>query len=129
VSCQSSSAMGRRMQETALAFHMASGGCLAVGNYGPSPQEVAVLGLWASLRPEITGSQFQVSQILLDTMEDLRTKWEPGGRDRSVSPWTKVRRGQGKRGRCMVPTWAKVLGLVRVLGPARPWGRRLDTAL
>jgi hypothetical protein len=38
----------------------------------------AVLGLWASQRLEITGSQSRASQTLLDTTEELRTKWTLG---------------------------------------------------
>ena len=37
----------------------------------------AVLGLWASRRPEITGFQSRASQTLLDIAEELRTKWGP----------------------------------------------------
>jgi hypothetical protein len=39
----------------------------------------AVLGLWASRRPEIIGSQSLASQTPMDTAEQLRTKWEPWG--------------------------------------------------
>jgi hypothetical protein len=41
--------------------------------------QVAVRGLWASWRPEITGSQSWASQMLLDTTEELRTKGELQG--------------------------------------------------
>ena len=44
----------------------------------PSPPEGgqgAVQGLLASLRPEITDSQSRASQMPLDTVEELRTKW------------------------------------------------------
>jgi hypothetical protein len=46
----------------------------------PSPpvgRQGAVQGFWASLRPKITGSQSQASQMPLDTAEELRTKWGP----------------------------------------------------
>jgi hypothetical protein len=68
------------------AFHMAPGGCLAVGSYGPSPWwgvgggQRVVLGLWASKRPEITDSHSRASQTPLVTTEELRTKWGPRGR-------------------------------------------------
>jgi hypothetical protein len=48
-----------RCWRTTECFPGGPSGCLAVGNYGPSPQRVdkgAVLGLWASQRPEITDS-------------------------------------------------------------------------
>lgn len=41
--------------------------------------QVAFRGLWASWMPEITGSPSRASQTPLDTVKELRTKWEPRG--------------------------------------------------
>jgi hypothetical protein len=63
-------------------FHAAPGGHLAVESHRPQPTvggQGAVVGLWASRRPEITSSQSQASQMLLDTVEELKTNWRPWG--------------------------------------------------
>lgn len=56
----------------------------------------AVLGLWASQKPEIIGSQSRASQTVMDTAEELRTKWGTGGD--SVRPGPKVGEGRERRG-------------------------------
>jgi hypothetical protein len=53
------------------------GGCLSVGSHGTlvlRGREGAVWGLWASQRPEMTGSQSQTFQMLQYVREELRTK-------------------------------------------------------
>jgi hypothetical protein len=78
----------------------------------------AVQGLWASRRPEITGSRSQsrASQTPLDTAEELRTKWGPRG-------WLSHSQGwREERGCWVVPTWARVLGLVHGWSAGRPSG-------
>ena len=60
----------------------------------------------------------------LDTTEELRTKWGPGGS--SVSSGAEGRRGQGERGHWVVPTQS---GLVRDWSAGRPSSGRLDKAL
>jgi hypothetical protein len=83
---------GRR-RELPHALHVAPDGCLALGSHGPQPTEVgqgSVQGLWASRRPEITGSPSRASQISLDTSGELRTKWglkRGEGRERGDSGW------------------------------------------
>lgn len=59
------------------------GGCLAVWSHGPQPWwggQRAIWSLWASQRPEITGSQSRASQTPPNTSEELRTKRRPCGR-------------------------------------------------
>ena len=53
----------------------------------------AVLGLWASWRPEITGFQSQASQTPLDPSEELRTKWGP---QVVPQPALGLKRGKGR---------------------------------
>jgi hypothetical protein len=52
--------------------------------------------------PEITSSQSQVSQRLLDTAEELRTKWGPRGAIRS-SPGPKGGEGKERWGAELFP--------------------------
>jgi hypothetical protein len=71
-------------------------GHLAVGSHGPQSEgggQGAVWGLWASWRPETTGSQPQVSQTLLDTIEELRTKWGSWGQLCQPRSWREERAG------------------------------------
>jgi hypothetical protein len=93
----------------AACFPHGPGRCLVVGSHGTQPVGVkcecgqgAVPGLWASRRPELTGSQSLASQKPLDTAEEQRTKWGPPGSD-SVIPRAKVRGGQGKWGTGWLP--------------------------
>ena len=93
----------------------------------PGSGQGAVRGLWASQRPEITGSQSQASQTLLDTGEELRTKWRLQGT--SVNPGAEERREQGELGFWVVPTLARVLGPFHGWSTERPSSWRLDTTL
>jgi hypothetical protein len=104
--CQGSGALGGK---SAACFPFGLGGCLAGDGQG------AVQGLWAPWRPEITGSQSWASQMQLDTVEELRTKWGPLGVVRS-SPGPKGGEGR-ERG-------ARVPGLVHGWNARRPSGRR-----
>ena len=63
------------------------------------------------LRPEITGSRFWASQMTLDNAEELRTKWGPQGR-LSQSQGRREERGNGARGRGVVPPGVRVLDTV-----------------
>jgi hypothetical protein len=81
---QSSSALGRQTLEDCCTFSMRSWvGVWLWEATEPSPAgggQGAVRSLWASLRPEITGSQPSASQMPLDTAEELRRKLGPQGR-------------------------------------------------
>jgi hypothetical protein len=96
----------------------------------PSPPgcvEGAVRGLWASWRPEITGSQSPASQTQLDTLCEPRIKWRHSGK--LCQPQAKERRGQEERGSWVVPTWTTVFGLVHGWSSGGSSGGRLGEAL
>ena len=61
----------------------------------PGGGQGAVLGLWASLRPEITYSQSQASQTLLNTEEELRTN---GGPEVVLISWDQREERAGREG-------------------------------
>jgi hypothetical protein len=67
-----------------------------------------------------------LGHLTLDTTEELRREWGPGGR--LIQPQAEGRRGQGDGGCWMVLTLVRVLGLVSGLGAGRPSSWRLDAA-
>ena len=90
-----------------IAFALTSSGCRRTAAHFPhgpgwvsgcvKPQtpihrggQGAVRDLWASWRPETTGSQSRTSQTPLDTLEELRTEWGP------QSHWSRGEREGGK---------------------------------
>jgi hypothetical protein len=75
---------------------------------------------------KVPGSQPRAYQTTLDTAEELETNGVPRGS--SVSLGDKGRKGQGERGRCVVPRRVRVLGSVHGWSTRRPSGRRLDVA-
>jgi hypothetical protein len=119
MSCRSFSALGGQTRRTAACFPRGPGwvsGCgkprtQSTGGWGGGQE--AVQGLWASWRPEITGSLSRASQMPLNTAEELRTKWRPQGS--LVIHRAEGRRGQEERGHWVVPM------RVRVLSPACGW--------
>ena len=102
-----------------LAFHAAPGGCLAVlshWSHSMGGGQGAVLGTRFSALgiPDTTGHRGR-AENRMGALE--------GG---LVSPGAEGRRGQKERGLWMVPTRARVPGLVCGLRAGRPSGRRLD---
>jgi hypothetical protein len=98
------------------------GRCLAVGNHWTQPARG-----WTRGSPEITGSQSQASHTLLDTAEELRTKWElPGAVQSSPGPKGGDSRERGDTGLFLR---GRVLGSVHNWSTRRPSCCRLDTAL
>jgi hypothetical protein len=85
------------------AFHSTTSGCPAVGSYGPRTQSE---GYGQGAVRGITGSQSRASQALLDTAEELSTKWGPCGQ---LSQIRAEGRRQGEKGRWLVPTWEESL--------------------
>ena len=75
-------------------------------------KESRLWNLWASQRPEMTGSQSQTSQTSLCVSEELRMKWGPWGQ--LDQPWAEGRRRQGEMEHWVVPMWARTLGRLYV---------------
>ena len=103
-------------------FHVAPGGCLAVGS-----QWTLVNG---SGQGEVLGTRFSASGIPDTTGHHRRAENKMGApRSGLVNPGDEGRRGQGKRGHWVVPTQARVLGLVHGWSAGRPSSGRLYVVL
>jgi hypothetical protein len=121
VSHQSSGALGGQRREDC---HMLSmwpwkvSGCgkpLDPSLVGMGGGQGAALGLWASRRPKITGSQSWASHT--GYRRRAENKWGPQGS--LVSPRSEGRKGQWEREHWVVPMRVRVLGPVCGWSPGR----------
>ena len=106
MSHQSSGTLGGRTQRTAMLSLRGPGGHVAVGSHRTPVhrgREEAVAGLWASQRPEMTGSQSRTSQMsLYVTEEQNKVRAQEAAQS---APRPKGEEGRGRGGTGWFPRW------------------------